>query len=912
MGPLRLEGIPEPLFPTRRSKALLLRLAMDVGRPVTRNELSRLLWPDDYLDASRPRLRQEVARLKKALGPFADNLLGDREALMLESGVQVDLSQWQEDVGIPPSALAPEREARLLSYLPEAFATGFEEDWIVEARAKMTRRHAAALLRVADWHLDRKRPEQALPFAERVVSLTPQDEEGHLRLLRVLSAQGRVLEVRSRYRDIEQHFLHTLGVRPSPMLRDLARVATEVPMLGASRLTIRRPATPLTPMIGRDRDLAAAVRWLEEGTSRLLTLHGAGGIGKTRLAQEIHQIAFNYLSGRVWWIELADVLDPKRIGPSILDSLHLRSTGEDPLEVIRASLGDEPALIILDNFEQVVDEGAHFVRRLLRENPGVRVMITSRRKLLLAGETAHTLGPLTGNGEESAAVRLFRQLVPGGERLDLEPIQVLVTALDGNPLAIELAAGRSAVFTVEQLAEIIPNELDLLESRSSIDPRHRHLRATIRWSYDLLPPHLREFLIGLTAFHGGWLLEDAVAVLDEPNAAEYLQELVEHSFIHADNSPDGVRFRLLVTIRTFLGEQIPIEKRRSLTIRMAKALAEAAPELGRSLLREGALASLRRIELRHEDFMTSMQWAVENDRKTAVEYLCWFWRYWSVRGNVNDALQWCDFALDPSHEPTEELAYARFGLARCAIEASEFDLAIKLYEACKELFLRHKWNVTMLRSNIGDLLVRKGEYGPAAELLERCLEELLSKVGTGASAYDVMLTRTDLGHAYTFLGQLDLAAENFHEAEAFLRNHKDKVSYASTLNQMGDFWLASGASEAAQQSFEDARRIFSNFGKQAGVGLTECGLARICNRRSQWEEALIHVQAALDSFNQVPDRWGMAWAESARSEALNGLGRPAESAIAMRRAQHFFAQIGNETEAGRCAAAIREMAAPRH
>ena len=351
----------------------------------------------------------------------------------------------------------------------------------------------------------------------------------------LVSAAAAALVGRERLRDLGEHRLKDLsaperifqaGEREFPPLKTLHR--TNLPV-------------PATPFLGRERELAEVGGLLEREDVRLLTLTGAGGSGKTRLAlQAAGGVADAYPDG-VWWVPLAPLADSRGV---LSAAARVLGGGATVPELV----GDRRLLLVLDNFEHVV-EAAPEVTALLRDCPRLDILVTSRERLRVQGEHVYPV-PVLARAEACALfVARARASEPGFE--PDEHVDALCERLDDLPLAVELAAARTSLLTTAQLVERLGNRLDLLRGGRDTELRQQTLRATVEWSYDLLQPAEQRLLAGLSVFRGGWTLEAAERVCDAD--LDLLQSLADKSLIRRWETG---RFGMLETIREFAAEQL--------------------------------------------------------------------------------------------------------------------------------------------------------------------------------------------------------------------------------------------------------------------------------------------------------------------------------------------------------------------
>lgn len=626
----------------------------------------------------------------------------------------------------------------------------------------------------------------------------------------------------------------------------LLETSAEPVVLPASWIEI-----PNTPLVGRSREIVEIAALVQQPDAQLVTLTGPGGVGKTRLALAAAQVAGDAFADGIVFVPLAGIANDSLVCVAIARALDLRVMGDAPaLDRISHHLADKRMLLVLDNFEHVVEASAR-LSRLLHESPGVTALVTSRIRLRLSLEREYPVVPLPlpAHGSQpstSPAVQLFLQRMSpratGISTTEIEAISAqIVGHLDGFPLAIELAAARTAVLSPSALLQRLAQRLPLLTGGArDLPPRQQTMRATIAWSYDLLEPRAQQFFRSLSVFRGGFFLsaaerlghetgfEDHVAVVDA------LTTLVDQSLVQpVPDSGGQPRYAMFETVREFGWEQLQAcnEASRLEAVHAAITLAgaeAAAPELYGSA--QGIW--LDALERDHPNLRAALAWAVEHDPGMALRIGSALLRFWPIRGYLAEGRLWLERAHAASLRlptPPAETASGLVALAWIYYWQGEFDAGARLaHDAIvqfAELQSRHG-QADALRV-LGHLLVGQAWQQEPPDIT--LLDEAEAKFSAQLAIWQDLEHATGAAMALQNLGFVALNQRRMDDAKSLL---EESLTHFATL---GDRW-------SLALSLTYLANIDTYFNSpQAAQRLTQA-LGIYAELRDQWK-----VSAALDA-----------------------------------------------------------------
>ncbi|MFJ3785704.1 ATP-binding protein [Streptomyces sp. NPDC090093] len=870
---LRPDGTPLPLGGARL-RALLAALAVRGGRPASVGELAGDVYGDDPPQDAPAALQALVGRLRRILG---------REAVVSTPGPGYRLVAGPDDIDLYVfERRAAEAAARLDAGDPDTAAALLREalglfrgpalaDLPDPAGVRPEAQRLAALRHRVEADLRRGATDGLVPELTELTTAYPYDEAFHAQLVRALRAEGRHADALAAYESARRALADALGTDPGPELAALHRelLAGPPPSRPAPAEGPAGNIRPrLTSFVGREPELDALRADL--AGSRLVTLTGPGGSGKTRLAEEA---ALRAGGPAAWIAELAPLDDPGAVPGAVLSALRLRETTliardgaplqNDPTAHLVEHLADRPLLLVLDNCEHVIDAAAALAETLLTHCPRLRVLATSREPLGIPGETVRPVEPLPPAPAHRLFVERARTVHPSfdangpRDRDGAAAVDEICRRLDGLPLAIELAAARLRLLTPRQIADRLDDRFRLLTSGSrTVLPRQQTLRAVVDWSWDLLDPDERTLLRQVSVFAGGWDLAAAEAL--SPHAADTLGALVDKSLVVAAPTEDGeMRYRLLETVHEYAAERAA-ETPALLAVAEAAhtarftALAETAePELRSG----GQLPWIDRLERDLDNIRAALHRTLVTapDETAALRLVFAMGWFWWLRNYRSEGLAWTERAValgddpddpaDPRHWPRMRLRMLYFFLA------IESRTVAELRDDPDTLAL-----VRRVRSAFGD------EPGPEAARfpgllwpfteafneiqaeepteLRDLLDTALANCRRHGGDWEVGVTLMFRTHMIVDMpgGQADVD-EDLAELRVLARRVGDRWMGAQIASAAAESSMMRGRYEESRADYEEALRLAREVGAHAESPFLLARLAEIAYRSGDLETA---------------------------------------------------------------------------
>jgi predicted ATPase/DNA-binding SARP family transcriptional activator len=884
--------IPDAVRIGRSTRAAVLAaLLRHRGRAVPVDELVDLVWGADAPATAATMVHGAVARLRTLLEPDRGAGPG-RVIVSVEGGyavgseVRLDAATFERRLadGRALAATAPDRAAPLLAAALDLWRGpaygGIEQPFARDDAARLEELRLQCVELRADVALALGRPQSAVAELQPLVAAHPTRERAAAVLLAALHAADRRAEAAALYRRTRRVLVDELGVEPGDALRTAAAHALGD---GGRRGAVRLP-TPISSFVGREDDLTGVAALLR--AHRLTTLTGPGGTGKTRLAVEVGR----RVAPDAVFVDLARARTPAFFDETIAEAFGIRFDSGSVAAAVSAAVADEPAVVVLDNCEHLLDRCATFVQELLGDRSRVRVLATSRQRLGVPGEQVHPVPSLPlaaptapfAQIRACAAVRLFAAraaatrsgFVVTAENAAL--VAELCRRLDALPLAVELAAAQASTMSLRTLADRLDERLLDATSRAAA-PRHRSLAATLAWSLDLLPEAERALFLDLAVFPGGFDAEavGAIGAVDDPAPA--LAHLVECSLVQAEDH--ATRFRLLATTRAFGRAHAAglAALRRRHALHYCAIARRALPHLQRP----GSGRWLAGLHRERDNLRAALTWAAgpDGDPDVLIGLCQSLWHYWDVRGSRGEGVRWLTAALavvGPTRPErmgllsaaallqlgraefaaTEALAREQHRLAlaagarRWAGDAlaltatvawarGQFDRAQQLYEdgIAAALAAGDLWGASMAEAQLARLHRDRCEPDAARVLAERAAahaDEVGEELARGL-ARDVAAS---IEHRW---GDRTAAKRLAEEALEHYRLVGYREGEASSLHLAGRIALAEDDRARAERCFARALLGYRRIGHQAGVAAALESLAELAEEP---ESARLRDEAA--------------------------------------------------------------------
>lgn len=900
-----LDGSPVSGWRYDKVRALLAYLVLENGRSHPRDQLAALLWPDSPDAAARKSLRQALAHLRDIIGdetavpPF---LLISRDAIQFNPA-----SQYDADVSTFVALLAacdrhphaagdycPGCTARLAEAaalyqgdLLPGFALPHSlpfDEWLLTTRERLRLSAIDALGRLGAAYAHSGNGEAALQTARRQLVLDPWHEAAYRLLMRLLAQRGQRTAALAEYERCRRVLAEELGVEPSQetaVLYEQIRQET-----GTAALPEPMPSTPapLTPLLGREQEVADVQALLRQDSARLITLLGPPGVGKTRLALQVAEEMGLEFGANRFFVDLAAINDPELVPVAIARSLGFDGEQGRAASLIRLQreLKEKRALLVLDNFEQVL-AAATAVLDLLHACPRLKILATSRASLRLRGEQRYPLPPLPLPEPDPApdldslgqnpAVALFvarTQAVMPRFTLGMENVAAITAVcrrLDGLPLALELAAARVRLLPLplllKQLDSAAGSSLRLLQDGAQGAARQQQtLQEAIRWSYDLLRDDQQRLFARLSVFVTGFTWEAAEAVCQIGHLTldifGGIEALLDNSLLQRDEKAGGeYRFVMLQTIREYAQERLDEwDESDLLRQRHADYFLSYAKINEADALRPHQDDWLNRIEREQDNLRSALAWTIEQSPDQGLELAVALFPFWHNRAYLREGRLWLERALAGETAVTPTRARALSAASLLAQRQGDYGPADDLGEAGVALSrqLGDPAALSYALNNLSIVRMFQGENATARQMAQESLE-LAQSVGDTLGVHRALMV---IGQAALNMGQLAEAEQALADSLAFWRGIGERKNTILCLVNLGRIHLARGTLTAVAPLVSEAISLSQQLGDRHWEMMATWTLADLRLRQGEhgpaetlWQNCFHQATDLGDSYFQA-------------------------------------------------------------
>lgn len=874
-----LDGVPLTGFVTLKSQALLCYLAM-TNRPQSRETLAGLLWGDSPEGQAKASLRQELSNLQKLVGPF---LQVTRQSVGFDRTssywLDVDAFMSAAQNGLSDAVGAHRYLTAAAALYAGDFLADFHvrdapefEEWVTTQRERLQKVVYQVLERLAQQYASRGNYGPASDCLGKLLELEPWREDAQRQQMLLLYHAGRRDAALSQYMTLRRVLRTELGEEPAAettaLYQRLRDGVVESLLPPPRRHNLLQPSAPL---LGRRADVAHLSMLLTDPECRLLTLTGAGGIGKTRLALGVAIDLLDDFADGVFFVSLASIHDPDLLPQALATTLAIDvAPDRSVIEQLSEWLKLRQMLIVLDNFEHLLP-AAPLVAQLLAACPRLSIVVTSRAVLRVRGERLFPVLPLAlpdpqhvetpdrllqryGSVElflrRAQAVRPDFELTPSNSATIAE----ICRRLDGLPLAIELAAARIRLLTPVTLLQRLDQRLALLtDGAGDLPVRQQTLRATIGWSYTLLPEPERKLFRRLAVFAGGATLEAMASVCGpleiggkdaDTDVVQVLGSLSDQSLVLREDGPDAeLRFTMLETIREYGAERLMESGEQEDVARQFAGyhvnLAETADLTG-----SRQTEWLHRLDLEHNNIQAALRWLhQQGDVDMELRLAGALWRFWYIRGHLSEGRHWLEDALaaNAGGSATARVR-ALQGAGTLARYQGEYRQAESLHSEALELS-RELGDVRGIAAVLNDLAATVLELGERSRA-ERLWEESLSHYRQVGDQRGTGIVIGNLGELAQLGGAIQRAQILHEESLALRREIGDRRGVAVALNNLGGVLHRLGENDLAAARFKESLRICQQLGEHRimircleGLAMLAAGQADGCRAPQLWAAA---------------------------------------------------------------------------
>lgn len=902
LGPTELIVDGRHVATGRMIRAVLAMLALDSPTPLRAEEMADRLWTGNPPASAGSVIRTYVSQLRRMLPDGATRIERVANGYMIRLDPhELDVRRFEELVSsavkraADPAVAEPLLREALSLWRGTPLAELADDSRALAVAAGLEERRWTAVELLADAQLALGRPADVTQLLEAAITEAPLREQVVARLMLALYRSGRQADAIAAFQRLRRALVEELGLEPSAELRRLeAAILDQDSSLDAPPRRVGNVPAPATSLVGRGaelHDLATALH-----TTRLLTLTGPGGTGKTRLAIEL--ATTTAWPDGTWFVELAARQDPRDVAAAAIEAMsHDQRADEDPIVTARLAVRGKRMLLILDNCEHVLPAAAGFASELLKASPELTIVATSRASLGLPGELVWPVPPLASppSGTEPEQVADFDAARLLGERVAAarrgrEPVGAewsaigrMCRGLDGLPLAIELVAALTDNLPVSDLADMTERGLVDIAASANTPGHHRSLAASIGWSLDLLDPEHRHLLEHVCLLPGAFSVAAAAAVAGETDLdkmAAALAHLARQSLLQPVRAPSA-RFRVLETIRHVVREPLDPIASASALDRLAAWAADWIESIEPSLRGPDAGKLLDELDGQRDVLYVALDHGLGRpDPTNGLRIAASISALWSYRGYLRDGKRWLTRALAVADSVDTRIRIRVLVAAGTHMMATGDHDSFRLHlEAALSLARAGRADAEAVRVLLwsGHACALHDDHSAAGALYDEALRLALEAQDRSSTASAL----AGLGDVAAAREDLDAAAALHLRALAEFRAAGDAHGQGQALLNVADVERRAGRVAESQRLFHDAARVFESIDDRSCIAATNEGLARVAADGRSWEEAEARYRAAIEARIELGQTQAQIRALVALAHVLSEHGRPQEAAATL-------------------------------
>ena len=938
-GPMQVlvYGCPLPRMRSRKGMWLLALLTLRHGRPVQREWLAEALWPDIDQPLAFANMRPILSELRQGLGDQSKRLQSpSRHTLLLDLG-GADLDIQVFDAAIKSGTRADLEQAAAL--YRGSLLEGCDEEWALQERNVRERQCLDALMTLGSAAMASNDYEKAANFFGRAATLDPWWDAAQRGWMEALAENGDRNAALRVYREFASllkedanntpdeetidlyNRLQSKGRRSTPPTETQDTVMEEA--ASATRRVTGYLPHALTDLVGREDERMEVAAILQK--SRMVTLVGPGGIGKTRLALAVAaEVAPDY-SGGVWLVALDTISNGEQIPAQIAKGLGVKEeSGRTVLQSVIDRLHADQLLLVLDNCEHVLEASAQAAEQILQACARLRILATSREALGIDGEAEWIVPGLSVATPEQlpsgrttlvrvlaeyASVQLFVERARSVNKMfsltgdNARQIAEICYRLGGLPLAIELAAARLKALTVTQIAVRLDNHLNLLTGGSRGAPsRQQTLRATLDWSYSLLSRPEQIMLERLSVFAGGWTLEAAGAVCSDNGipanqVADLLASLKDKSLLVFHESEAGWRYRFLEMVRQYAAEQVsePMATVRDRHLAWAVAVAAEVDTLQNSERADW----LRKMDTERDNMRVALDWSASSTERAEIDLKLTnkLWLYWYLRGEYAEARRFTQAALERAGDHVSPLmrSHALHGVGTMAAFECDYAAASRFCE--ESLTLRREFgnisDVASSLTSLGNIADGQGNSAQARAFYEESLN-IYRSLGDRS---DIAMLLSNLAGAI-YRQDMARAQSLYEESLAIYRELEDVKGIVMALSNVGLMAFEQHDYPAVFAPITESLELARNGGDKSGTARALMTLGETALQLGDRVAAQSYLEESLSLYNDTGERIYSAWAIMCLGHVARDRKDFAAARDLYNQCLHHFREIGNPISEG--------------